>query len=123
MNNRQLVNHICKRLREKGVDVHVYSAITTSSYYLTFDHGVLKKARVGDHKGKGYHYTYEIGKHVKPPFEVELEYMGHTYTRYRFTDEQVEDFITQVLIMRSNLRAKYGKERYEAFVRDKALAS
>lgn len=122
MNNRQLVQHITKQLTDKGVDVAVQPAVTTNSFYLTFDGGVLKKARVGDHRGKGYHYTYEIGKHVKPPFEVKMTYEGREYTRYRFTDVQVEDLITQVLILRSNLRAKYGKENYEKF-REKALSA
>lgn len=120
MNNRQIVNHITKRLRDKGVSVEVHPAVTTNSFYLTFDGGVLKKARVGDHKGKGYHYTYEIGKHVHPPYEVQMTFAGRSYTRHRYTDEQVEDLITEVLIMRSNLRAKYGKENYEAY-RDKAV--
>lgn len=115
MNNRQLVNHISKRLRSKGVEVDVQPAISTNSFYLIFDGGVLKKARVGDHKGKGYHYTYEIGKHVKPPYEVTATYEGSTYTRYRYTAEQAEDLITQVLILRSNIRSKYGKELYESF--------
>lgn len=115
MNNRQIVQHITKRLRDKGVTVDVQPAVTTNSFYLTFDGGVLKKARVGDHKGKGYNYTYEIGKHVQPPYEVEMTFAGTHYTRYRYTDEQVADLITEVLIMRSNLRAKYGKESYEAF--------
>lgn len=115
MNNRQLVNHIAASLRAKGVVVEIQPAISTNSFYLTFDYGVLKKARVGDHRGKGYHYTFEIGAHVKPPYEVQATYEGSTYTRYRFTDAQVEDFIVQVLITRSNLRAKYGKENYEGF--------
>lgn len=123
MNTDQLTKYIVKQLRAKGVRVDIQPSITTSSVYLSFDHGVLKKARVGDHRGKGYHYTYEIGQHVKPPYEVEDEYMGIKYTRYRFTDEQADDLVMQVLLMRSNLRAKYGKERYAAFVKERARAA
>lgn len=120
MNNGQIVKAITKALTEKGIHVAVKPAVTTSSVYLAFDGGLLKQARVGDHRGRGYHYTFEIGKHVKPPFEVQLTYEGHEYTRYRYTDEQVEDLITQVLILRSNIRAKYGKDWYEK-ARKKAL--
>lgn len=112
---KQLVKEIREGLEARGVHVAVKHAVTTSSVYLAFDYGVLKQARVGDHKGRGYNYTYEIGSHVKPPFEVAMSYEGHAYTRYRYTDEKVEDLITQVLIARWNMRSKYGKERYEAY--------
>ena len=118
--NRQILNAIKKALVAKGVKVDIQPSITTSSIYLTFDNGVLKKARIGDHKGKGYHYTYEIGKHVKPPYEVQHQYMGSTFTTYRFTDEQVDDLVMQVLILRSNIRSKWGEERYKAFVAEAA---
>jgi hypothetical protein len=113
---RALVNEIRQALEARGVRVHVHPAVTTSSCYITLDNGVLKKIRVGDHKGRGYQYTYEIGPHVKPPFVVENEYQGHSYTRYRYTEGQVSALVHQVLSMRSNLRGKYGREAYQRYV-------
>ncbi len=120
MNNRQLVRKIVADLTAKGVDVAIQPAVTTSSFYLTFDGGVLKRARVGDHKGRDYNYTFEIGKHIPFYQEVTKAYQGHEYTCYRFQDTEVADFIVQVLILRTNLRAKYGKEAYEV-MRKKAF--
>lgn len=113
MNTRQLTKAITSALEARGVHVEVKPAVTTTSVYLAFDGGLLKQARIGDHRGKGYHYTFEIGRHVKPPFQVEMTYQGSPYTRYRYTDQQVDDLVTQVLILRSNLRAKYGKDWYD----------
>lgn len=119
----KLVSEITRQLNEKGVVVTVQPSITTSSKYLSFDYGVLKKARVGDHKGRGYHFTYEIGDHVQPPYETHLTYAGRPFTRYRYPSDKLDEMLEQVLIMRSNMRSKYGKEGYERIVaRQKALA-
>lgn len=113
---KTLVREITRRLETRGVVVTVQNSITTSSVYLAFDYGVLKQARVGDHKGRGYHYTYEIGDHVQPPFSVSMEYSGRPYTRLRFKSENVGDMIQAVLIARSNMWSKYGKENYANLV-------
>lgn len=113
MSTKAVADEIKKRLTEAGVFVEVYNSYSTNSVYLCFDRGVLKSARVGDHKGKKkYHYTYEIGSHVGKYAEVKGVYMDRQFTRYRYPEAAVEDLITEVLIMRSNLRAKYGKENY-----------
>lgn len=118
----KLVAEITRQLNERGIAVTLQPSITTSSKYLSFDYGVLKKARVGDHKGRGYHYTYEIGDHVKPPREVQMTYGGRPYTRFRYHSSDLDEMLEQVVIMRSNMRSKYGKESYERIVaRQKAL--
>lgn len=115
MTNKQVVAEIKKRLTEAGVFVEVYNSISTNSVYMCFDKGVLKTARVGDHKGKPkYHYTYEIGSHIKEYSELKGEFLGNTFTRFKFPLDDIEGLVTEVLIRRSNLRAKYGRENYSS---------
>lgn len=113
---KALTGEISRRLEVRGVAVTVKHAVTTTSVYLDFDYGVLKKARVGDHKGRAYNFTYEIGAHVQPPYEIEMTYSGQTYTRHRYTPDRIGDLIQEVLIMRSNMWAKYGKDNYAKIV-------
>lgn len=113
---KALTTEISRRLEARGVKVTVKHAVSTTSVYLDFDYGVLKKARVGDHKGKAYNFTYEIGAHVQPPFQIEMSYAGRSYTRHRYTPDHIGDLIQEVLIMRSNMWAKYGKDNYANIV-------
>lgn len=112
MNTKDLTKIITDALEAVGIDVRVQHAITTTSVYLQFDGGLLKSARVGDHKGRQYNYTYEIGSHVQPPFEIEKIYMGQPYTRYRYKPEDVEKLVQRVRVMRTDLTHKYGKDWY-----------
>ena len=116
MSNASLLAEITRRLEARGVHVHVHHAVTTSSVYLRFDHGVLKQARIGDHKGKGYFYTYEIGKHIRSCSEVKKTFEGREYTIYRYSPEFVGDLVMQVLTLRANLYGKYGKPQYQRYV-------
>lgn len=118
MTNERLLGEITRRLRARGVHVHVHPAVTTSSVYLRFDHGVLKQARIGDHRGKGYFYTYEIGKHVKSCAQIKKSFEGREYIIYRYSPEFVGDLVMQVLTLRANLYGRYGKPQYERYVEE-----
>ena len=112
MSTKELTKAITKALEDVGIDVKVQHAVTTTSVYLSFDGGLLKQARVGDHKGRQYNYTYEIGSHVKPPFEIEKTFNGQPYTRYRYRPEDIELLTQRVRSLRAALVEKYGKDWY-----------
>lgn len=113
MNTKQIARAITEALEAKGVHVTTHPATSTSSIYLSFDGGLLKQARVADHKGKGYAYAYEIGSHIPQSRELQASWEARPFTRYHFPADGADDLVTQVLVLRSNLRAKYGKDWYE----------
>jgi hypothetical protein len=116
LSNKQIVAEITRRLGIRGIDVWVQPAVTTSSFYLTFDWGVLKKARVGDHRGKGYAYTYEIGKHYRNYEEVDRKWEGKTFTRRLYPSTDVGRLVNDVIMLRAQIIQKYGTDNYEAIV-------
>lgn len=121
LGNKAVLAELKRRLEARGVVVTVQPAITTTSIYITFDYGVLKKARIGDHKGKAYAYTYEIGQHIREYQEVQASYLSKPYTRYKFPAANVGDLVQEILIARSNMWSKYGKDGYQRILdREKA---
>lgn len=118
MKNKAIVEELKRVLGDLGIHVKVQPSVTTSSYYLTLDHGVLKKIRVGDHSGKPkYHYTYEIGDHIPKYTEItRASVYGKEFTQYKYPTIKLGDLIRDILIARTNVRAKYGRENYQNFV-------
>lgn len=109
---KDLLAEVSNSLRSYGVHVGVYSAVTTSSVYLEFDHGLLRKARIGDHKGKGYNYLYEIGPHIKEFHLLNKEFMGHPYVTMKFPNSGVGQMVAEVLKRRNRLIFEVGQSRY-----------
>lgn len=123
LSNKAILNEIVRRLGTRGVEVTVQPAITTSSYYLTFDYGVLKKARIGDHRGKGYNYSYEIGEHFLAVRSIPEEYKGRTFYRRVYPSTHVGQLVKDVLTAKGEMVSKYGENGYEKIVsRKKAEA-
>lgn len=113
----QLLGLIKKQLRVSGIQYSVYKAVTTNSKYLRLDKGLLGSLRIGDHPGKArYHYTYEIGNHIREPREVTHGYMGGEFTQYKFPSAYLDELITQIKVERANKISRYSKEQYDALV-------
>lgn len=103
------MDNIVSQLTTAGIEVSVYKAYSTSSFYLLLDRGVLKTLRVGDHKGKKkYHYTYEIGSHIREYREVPKTYKDREYALFKYPEADVDSLVTDIRIRKSNLKAKYG---------------
>lgn len=111
--NDDIVNKIREELSGRGIDVAVQYALSTSSAYLSFDGGLLRQARVGDHRGKGYEFLFEIGDHIPKYEEVPGTYRGKPYVRRLYPADAVLDLVRDVATYRAQLRAKYGPEWYE----------
>lgn len=112
-----LVNEIKSRLRAEGVDVKVQHAITTTSSYLAFDYGVLKRCRVGDHPGKPkLNYRFEIGSHIEHSVSIEKNFHDHIYLVYRFKADDVERLVDEVMAMRESMIDSYGEDGYLAIL-------
>lgn len=112
--NKDILNRILEAMKEHGIRVDVHKAKTTSSIYLVFDNGMLKRARIGDHKGKGYHYTYEIGDHIFKLEAISTPYEHGDFIRYRYPANAVEDMIMQILVMRLEKMKQFGTEYHNA---------
>lgn len=111
----EIVNEIKSRLRAEGVNVKVQQAVTTTSAYLVFDFGVLKRVRVHPGKAK-YNYRFEIGDHIETTGAVERHFHDHTYNAYRYRGEDVARLVGDVLDMRADMIDRYGETGYQAIV-------
>lgn len=115
---KQAVTYLTRELLNRKVLVDIHQSKTTSSFYLLFDNGVLKAARVGDHPGKSkYRYTYEVGKHIKHYSEINSTFGGAAYTQYRYQTDDLDAMVTQILVLRSTLKLKYGEASYQQFTK------
>jgi hypothetical protein len=119
LGNKAILNEIIRRLETRGVHVSVQPAITTSSYYLTFDFGVLKKARVGDHTGKGYNYSYEIGGHFSEYKTIPQQFKGRTFSRRVYPSTHVGQLVKDVLTLKASMVSKYGESGYNKVLEKK----
>ena len=112
-----LVNEIKSRLRAEGINVKVQHAIKTTSSYLAFDYGVLKRCRVGDHPGKPkLNYRYEIGPHIGSSKSIEKNFHDHTYLIHKIAAGDVERLVSEVLAMREEMIERYGEDGYIAIL-------
>lgn len=113
----EIVKDIRARLRVEGIHVAIQPSVTTTSCYLTFDYGVLKRARVGDHPGKPkYNYRFEIGEHVETFKVIEKTFRDHTYDTYRIPADRIDELIEIVCGMRDDMIERYGEDGYRVIL-------
>lgn len=115
--SNQLCNSIKKRLALEKIEVSVQRAITTDSIYIRLDRGILGSLRIGDHSGRSYQYTYEIGSHIRKYAEIPQGYNGHEFMQYKYPQDQIKRLVQQVVIQRANLKSKYSAEGYTEMVK------
>lgn len=104
--------YIISELASAGVHVRVQPAATTSSVYLVFDGGLARSCRIGDHRGKGYKYKYEIGSHYRKTETVRFKFDGRWHDRHLYTPEDAPRLVQDVLDLRKSIILKYGNPWY-----------
>lgn len=110
--------YIVSELVSAGVHVRAHPAATTSSVYLEFDGGLARSCRIGDHKGKGYKYKYEIGPHYRKTETVRFKFDGRWHDRHLYTPEDAPRLVQDVLDLRKSIILKYGKPWYTQRTKD-----
>jgi hypothetical protein len=113
----EIVHAIRAQLREVGIHVGIQSAVNTTSKYLAFDYGVLKRARVGDHPSKPrFNYRFEIGNHINGLMVIEKTFRDHTYDTYRIPANEIDVLVEILCEMRDDLHYRYGESGYQAIL-------
>ena len=109
-----MLKAVRRGLEDEGIEVSIQKAITTTSIYLTLDHGALNSLRIGDHKGKAkYYYGYEIGSHIRNYHELFGTFDGKTFIRQKFPENMVAELISAIRTERSTKIQKFGQASYD----------
>lgn len=108
----ELIEYLKTRLAKADIYVTVHKAVTTSSVYVKLDHGMLAQCRVGDHKGKGYAYKYEIGNHIKKKASRKAKVKGNPVTTHKYPTNYANVLVQDIIKAKQKLIATYGEVWY-----------
>lgn len=116
----QILRELTKELVQHNIAVTVKPAVTTSSLYIVLDHGAIGQMRIGDHRGKGYNFSFEIGDHIPEATTVSVEWGTRTVVRKLFPGDAVDALVEAILAKREDKIALYGQQWYDHFVEERS---
>lgn len=95
-------------LKEEGFILQGYESVTTNSFYLKLDYGVMKTIRISDHPAKSHlKYRYNIGPH-----HHKKEYVRQTQ-RFFYPEDAINDLVAQIKSDRRDRMDRYGMKYFD----------
>lgn len=96
------------KLKQHGITIQYYHAMTTNSIYLKLDYGVLNTIRISDHKGKAnLSYRYNFAKNISGTKLQRLRGKGDL-PRFFAPFSRLDDMVNVILHDRDDKYKKLG---------------
>jgi len=114
MSVEQVKQSFLAKLKKEDLFVQVYDAFTTNSVYIKFDFGVANSLRISDHKGKGYHYRFNIRTDINQIKEEVVDGKKRIY--FPNTPVSINKLIEMIVGFKKEKIKKYGRKNYISYL-------